>query len=210
MNVDVIIPSRTCPDRLPILAKCIRSLRESEQSFKFNVIVVENFSPVDAGQDVTIEYDREVFQYNHALAQGIKKTSTPWVVLANNDLAFQHSWLLEVLKAHSDRLDVLSFTPWNSLNGWHDNLIPNPQNITLGYRTSYEFGGWCVVTKREVLEKLDLGRTDIYSDSAYALELEQNNILHGLVRKSKVERGTTKRNCQNDTKTDRLTYLELS
>ena len=216
MIVDVIIPSKTTEAHRPVLAECIRSLRLSEPHITFNVIVIESLlsDKIDVGQDQTIYFGPGKFSYNKALNMGIRASSAEWLVLANNDLLFHPCWFLEILKAHGDRLDVLSFTPWNSYYDWHQNRFPHADNLTIGYRTSYELGGWCIVVKRKVFDLIDLSeRVSLwYSDNIYADELKKHGIPHGLVRKSKVDHLTSRTidYHQYDPETDRLLYLEMT
>lgn len=214
MKVDVIIPSKTTEKHSLVLSQCITTLRASEPTVDFNVIVVESDAKNAQGQNKTLMYEDEKFCYNKALNMGIRDSSNEWVVLANNDLVFHPHWFVEILKAHSNRLDVESFSPWNSFYNWHNYLIPNPADLTLGYRTSYELAGWCIVTKRSVLNAINLSeRVSLwYSDNIYADELKKHGILHGLVRRSHVDHITsnTINYHQYNSEVDRLLYLEMT
>ena len=210
MIIDVIIPSMTTPERCQILKDSIRSLRESELSIQFNVIVVESFVSMDVGQDRTIWYDGSKFNYSRAVRQGVDASSSMWVVIAHNDVMYHKRWMFEILKAHSDRQDILSFSPWNSYHNWHDTLFHSPSNIIEGYRTSYEVVGWCVVVQRDTYVKLNTVDSSRHPDEIYASEIERCGIKHALVRKSKVEHLTSKTiDCQ-DSSVDRLILLETT
>jgi len=191
MIVDVIIPSKTSEKLSPILAQCIGSLKASEDEITFNVVVVESGEQIDCGQNKTIVYDRDEFCYNHALNMGIKATKSEWVILANNDLIFRHLFMSEIVFYSAMMPTVKSFSPWNSHGGWHDNLFgDSPLNRAFfGYRTCYELTGWCIIVKREILEKIDLSeRVNFwYSDNVYADELIKINESHALIRASKVD-----------------------
>lgn len=212
MIVDVIIPTRTDARILPLLSACVGSLRASEQGVWFNVVLVESGPEiVEVGQDVTIKFDREEFNYNHALKQGINSTSGEWVVLANNDLIFYPHWFTEILTVNSLFPSIRSFTPWNGHNGYHDFIYHGtPGNVFVGRRVCYEIGGWCIVCKREVLEAIDLSeRVNLwYSDNIYADELTKHRIEHALVKSSKVNHITSQTIdfSKYDTRMDYLKY----
>jgi len=190
ITVDIVIPSKTIPSIYLLLEKCISSLRQSEQGIKFNVIVVESGPDfVCKGQDITIAYDRDEFNYNHALNQGLEKCSSDWVILANNDLIFHKNFMMEIMAANALYPEIKSFSPWNSMYNWHENLFPNPEKIEIGYRICHEVAGWCIIARREIFDVIRLSEAVSfwYSDNIYADALIENNILHALARDSKVD-----------------------
>jgi len=191
MIVDVIIPSKTSDRIAPILMTCIASLKSSEPTIQFNVVVVESAEYRALGQDRTLAYDQDVFCYNHALNLGINSTFNEWVILANNDLIFHPFFMSEILTAHHSAPEIESFSPWNTMNGWHDMAMHGlPEaDIYEGHDTSYRLAGWCIIVKRLVLNRIDLNeRCRLwYSDNIYADELLKYGIRHGLVRRSIVD-----------------------
>lgn len=194
--VDVIIPSKTTYNHASIVKNTIRSLKESETLFNFNVILVESMPFVtDVGQDSTIVFDRPTFCYNRALNLAIVRTKADWVVLANNDLVFHKDWFGQIMIAHEFHPEVESFTPWNSFHNWHEKCFPdNRINTIIGNRVCYELGGWCIVVKRSVLEKI--GRLSErcslwYSDNIYADALIENGVKHALIANSYVDHLTS-------------------
>ena len=192
--IDVIIPTKTCERLLPILTRCISSLRASED-FDFNVVLVESQAcKVEVGQDMTILYDRPTFNYNHALKLGIDVTVGDWVVMANNDLVFHPGWFSAIRSVWETMPTVRSFCPWNGQDGYHNYVYAdNPNRVIFGYRVCYEVGGWCLVCRRDVLETIDLSeRVDFwYSDNVYADELQKHRIPHALIRDSRVDHLTS-------------------
>ena len=113
ITVDVIVPSLSKPEHHKMIKNCINSLRDSEKNIKFNVVLIESWKEhFDLGQDKTIKFDLEKFNYNHALNQGISATNNEWIVLANNDLIFQPNWMKEILLSKERNPDVVSFCPY--------------------------------------------------------------------------------------------------
>lgn len=197
ITVDVIIPSFTNEKTAPILKNCIQSLRLSEQYISFNVILIEsNLDTIgdDHGQNLTISYDWEKFNYNHALNLGLKFCQNEFVVLANNDLIFYPQWMMHIIVAAYLNPEVKSFSPWNSMWAWHERCFPNNSDqYLLGYEIGRHLAGWCIVAKREIFKKITLNeRVDFwYSDNVYADELQANNMLHALVAPSRVDHITS-------------------
>lgn len=188
--VDVVMPSRTDEKIQMILRIAIATLRQSEPRTRFNVIVVESGPAlIDCGQNITVRYDREKFNYNHALNQGLSICKNDWVVLANNDLVFRQYWMTEMNLAYEQAPDIKSFSPWNEMYNWHYNLFgPEPAPIIRGYRICHEMAGWCIVARREIFDVIKLSeRVDFwFSDNVYADALINANIPHALVTRSKV------------------------
>lgn len=192
MIVDVIIPSKTSPCFYLMTKKCIDSLRDSESSIKFNVVLVESEkeAPFHAGQDATIMWEPALFNYHGALNLGIAATSNAWVVLANNDLIFHKNWMTEILRAHEKFPDVKAFSSWNGHGGWHEcRLGETGADLMFGYRIGYEAVPWCIVIKRELLAQITLSEEVRfwYSDNNYLSELRRLGQRQALVRSSKVD-----------------------
>lgn len=188
--VGVVIPSKTNMINKDMLETCIASLRTSEPSIKFDVIVVESGSThFDCGQDLTIDFDQDEFCYNHAMNQGLAECKNEWMIFANNDLIFKQGFMHEILLAHAMRPDIKSFSPWNSMWGWHERIFPDRMAIREGYRTGHELTGWCIIAKREIFETVSFSENVNfwYSDNVYADALIDAGLKHALVADSKVD-----------------------
>lgn len=194
MKIDVVMPSKTSDRLIPMIKNCINSLRKAEPLVEFNVIIVESGTPADCGQDETIFYESDNFNYNHALNLGLKLCSHEWVILANNDLMFHEHFMFEIFMAHAERPDIKSFSPWNAMYGWHNSYFPNPPKIIEGYRICAELVGWCIIAKREIFKIVQLKEhvNFWYSDNVYADALIEAGIKHALVSKSRVDHLTSK------------------
>lgn len=193
MEIDVIIPSKSNAILKPMIENCISSLRESEPNLNWNVILIESGEKIDCGQNITIDYDKSDFNYNHALNLGLSHAKNEWIILANNDLIFHKDFMFEILLAHAERPDILSFSPWNAMHNWHNFYFPKPKKIIEGYRICAELVGWCIIVKREVFEKIELKEhvNFWYSDNVYADELIKSGIKHALISTSKVDHITS-------------------
>lgn len=197
--IDVIIPSLSLPVHLDMIRNCIASLRASENNIRFNIILVESGPQlIELGQDITIPFDLEKFNFHHALNQGLKVSQSDWVVFANNDLIFYPGWMQAILEAKQLFPQIDSFSPWEPLR--HPRYFGNPpyHHVYLGYQTSVTLAGWCIATTKKVLNKIKLSEeiAHWYSDNNYADELQSHGFIHGLVTKSLVhhlEEQTSKR-----------------
>ena len=192
----------------------ISSLKESETDFKFNIILVESSGlKLDAGQNHLIKYDQKRFSYNRALNLGALASQNDWLVFANNDLVFHRGWFSEIARQHENNSSIVSFTPWNRWNGWHDNYFPNnTKELRLGYNICRELGGWCIAVKRSIFDTIDLSeRCSLwYSDNIYADALMQYGYIHALACHSFVDHLTSQTIDYNNYKInlDRDIYLE--
>lgn len=205
--VDVIIPSKTKEGAIEITRNCIESLRDSEQDFKFNVVIVESGGDVcDVGQDSTIMMNCP-FNYNKALNLGANSCSADWVVLANNDLIFHKNWFSAIIKANKDHHNIVSFSPWD--NNHHNTRMTLDRDIYEGYTVGLEIAGWCIVVKREILKQISLGEhvSFWYSDDVYSDELKRHDFRHALIRQSKVDHLVSKTLMYGDTSEEQRNEL---
>ena len=197
-TVDVIIPSKTALEYETMTSDCISSLRASEKNIAFNVVIIESEAPHAAkyvGQDHTIYWKRDAFNYHGALNLGIKATQNEWVVLANNDLIFHPGWFSEIVRVHGLHPHIHSFSSWTSYWQWHEQAFAadldrvKKADAVLGYRAIDELAGWCLTVRRELLNRLNLRETVdfYYSDRIYADELLKIDMKHALVVKSRVD-----------------------
>lgn len=188
LTVDVIMPSLSTPNLQGMIKNCIYSLQKSEDNIKFNVILIESAKDqVDLGQDITIQFDLPKFNFHHAVNQGLKASSAEWVVIANNDLIFFPKWMSAILdiKAQYDIFD--SFSPFEPLR--HPKHFTQPYvPFYEGYKVSVTLAGWCLVTTKKVLNKIELSEeiAHWFSDNNYADELLKYGFRHALVTNSLV------------------------
>jgi len=199
MIVDVLMTSQTKPHLFYMLRNAIHTLRESESGIDFNVIVIESLMHTEAGQNETILYTETPYNCHRAVKSALHLLQNEWVAICNNDLIFYKFWLSEILAAHRARPDIVSFSPWNELRQWHPTCFPERQHINVGYRTGYEFCGWCIVIRRDVLLSMEMDeRCDFwFSDNIFVDELRAKGLNHALVATSRVDHIQSQTNPQS-------------
>jgi len=194
--VDIIILSYAKSEQLKNLTiQAVETVLASEnpQEIQFNVLVIESnktLQPYQYENTITI-YPTEEFGFNKYLNIGIKRTSSPYICLCNNDLIFHKGWATEILNVFNKRKNIDSANPYCTnfkyderiING--DNVILRNENLTIdGILT-----GWCIFVKRRVFDKiglLDERFTFWYSDNDYDLTLRKYSIKHALIKSSVV------------------------
>lgn len=187
MKIDVVIPSLSKPELHQMIRNCIRSLRTSESSILFNVIIVESGpQAIDLGQDETVMFDLPKFNFHHALKQGIARCTSDWIVLANNDLVFHRDWMQKILEISEKNPEIKSFSPWEPSS--HPRHFPLVRQVYPGYEVTKHIAGWCIITTKQVLQTITLSEEIAYwySDNNYADELKKHSIPHALVRSAMV------------------------
>ena len=182
IEVDVIMPSNGKePNLVNVTKKCLASLFESENEIKFNVLVFEQNPNVHYNGVKTIHYNYP-FNYNKIMNDGIGRTTSPYVCLANNDLEFHHGWCTELLKWTDQYMSMSPRCPRAQKS-----MVRFAANE--GYRVGKEVSGWCIFAKREVFDiigGLDDSVMFWYSDNVYADALQKHGVKHALISKSLV------------------------
>jgi GT2 family glycosyltransferase len=192
MNIDVIILSNTKDLTLyGLTQRTINTLRFSE-NINFDIKIIEsNKKYLEQGfvyDSCKVIIPNEEFGYNKFLNYGLKECQNDWVVVANNDLIFTKNWLTKLLEYNKNNQEVLSLSPWEPT--WHVKRGMNgniPAHI--GYRTSFEITGWCLLIHKSVIDKCSLFDPQFmfwYQDNDYGLTLQKHNIKHALVTSSRV------------------------
>lgn len=176
MIVDCIMPvNYSNPELVEMTNRCIASLHASEHYIKFNVIIVE-----DDGVD---------FNFNRQMCKGLSHGKSEFVILANNDLLFSEGFFSEVMIAYNVKV-AESFGCWNP--NWHERYFKPNRDYYLGYDIGKHLTGWCIITTRRVLKRIDFCNEENFrvsfwrSDDIYKDLLQKHNIKHALVRNSKV------------------------
>lgn len=191
--IDVIILSNTKTMELyGMTQRTINTLRWSEPNIQFNINLVEsNPNLYDDGciyDHCNVIIPKEEFGYNKFLNMGLPYCKSDWVIVANNDLIFTQNWLSKLLLFQSNRPDITSLSPWEP--NWHITRgLDINKDCYIGYRTSFEITGWCLVIHKSVIQKCNLFDSNFkfwYQDNDYALTLQKYNIKHALVVNSRV------------------------
>jgi len=219
MIVDVIIPSKTSPNFYAMTKECIDSLRRSEPSIDFNVVIVESEkeNPQHAGQDRTIVWGYPTFNYNKALNLGISSTNNEWVILTNNDVVFHPGWFCELVRLNTVNPDLMSFCSWCDYDNWHPSRYPNIDRNTTEYIVNdwigYGMSSWTITAHRRLLNAigpLSDRVTFWYSDNVYADALRTHGFTHVLSTRSNIDHlgSKTIQTCTYNSSLDRDAYYE--
>lgn len=202
--IDVIIISHAKNDEFKKLTeRCIKSLRDSETDFVFNVIIVESNKEVIYPNVITYHYKGE-FNYNKACNRGYQFTTGDYVGFFNNDIEFQPGWCTQLLKYECDSASPICMLTHRMVK-YHGKIKP-----IFGYRIGQELAGWAIVMKRTTYEAIQGFDEDIAfwaSDDAYAQQLQALDIKHFLIPRSKVNHLNGGSNTLNTLNTDEKLHL---
>lgn len=133
----------------------------------------------------TILYDREKFNYNHAINIGLDfinadiNDDNNWFCFMNNDIICDDDWLIEISKAYQKDKSIMSFSP---------QCIKKCQNdVELGYVLGKHLQGYCFISNSQVIkaiEKFDETFDFYFQDDDYLEQIRMRQIKHACVKKS--------------------------
>lgn len=158
MNIDIVIVGDKYSD---LTQKCVESIENTTTGYN---LFIEDW----------------VGCYNESLNNGIKKGSSEYVALCNNDLVFLSQWKEKALEA------LKSF---NSVSPSEPKIHANLLQPKVGFTIAYELCGWCIITTRKLLESigyLDQRVTFWGSDDLYGKQLQKKRYTHAVIPNSKV------------------------
>lgn len=202
MQADIIFLSNTVNiKQYGNTQRAINTLRLSEKDVDFNIIVVEtNVDYLKQGfsyygcKVITID---EEFNYNRFLNFGLKECINDWIIVANNDVIFTQNWFSKIINFDKSNPGYGMFCPYEP--NWHRDkkklslttgqLIDGKKEFYEGYRTSFEITGWCIVFKKDTLNRCSLFDERFkfwYQDNDLSMTLQSKGIKNALVTKSKV------------------------
>jgi GT2 family glycosyltransferase len=190
MNIDVII--LTDSSDVALTQRTIDTLHDSESDFKFRVQLV------DSGTQDLLRYKgyhnyihpENSFNYNKFLNIALTYCLTEWVVISNDDVAYERWWFSEMMKVHNYREDIEAFSPKDPLlyARWFPNhFVGTDSKYHESYAVTEALQGWCTVINKCALDKIlpfDELFDMYYQDNDYAERLKQAGIKHALVRHS--------------------------
>lgn len=193
MVIDVVILTNSSKEVCEITKRTITSLHDSETNFKFKVHLIDSneYSSKDY-EKIVYRYDfiNEPFNYNRFLNYAFRNVSSDWIIISNNDIGYERGWFSEIMEIHKLRPDIHSFSPKDPLlymKYFSNHFIGGKDLYYESYKVSEAVMGWCLVIKRESLNKL-LPFDEIfdmyYQDNDYAENLKKNGIRHALARHS--------------------------
>lgn len=199
MKLTAIVLTKTSSETIyRMTLDCISSLIQQADSrvFSISIVVVESEgdSPFIYSAATKVIKPDEPFNFHRFLNFGIQsEPMSDWYLLCNNDLLFLPGWLKEIELVIERRPDLGSLSPISPTCKDQKPYISysNSRNTTfvLGYDRRKQLSGWCIMAKRETLEKiggLDERFSFYFADDDYALSLRRLNILHALVIPSRV------------------------
>lgn len=198
-NVDVIILANTANGYIRAFTqKAIDSLRNSEDKFDFNIILVESNKKAQPYNNVnTTLIPEENFSYNKFLniAYSSIIDKGEYLIVANNDVEFHKNWLTILLKemnngnyaTGSPKSPTYQFgiNPIAELN----HRLTAPGVVRVGHQSVITFCGWCWVTRNTVAQEifpLDEQFLFFFQDDDICLTLKSKGYTHCMVSDSHV------------------------
>ena len=178
-EMDIIIVSNGRTRYLRnITNNAIQTCQDSSNLIHFNFLVIEQDKKAAYKDAKTIHYDFE-FNYNRCLNLGLKHSTSKFVALCNNDLAFKTHWAENIILAMGDT--YLSASPAKR------KLEAAPVE---GYAIARHINGWCIVINRALIDIIGGFDTAVrfwYSDNIYGDQLKSKGVKHILVNNSAVQ-----------------------
>lgn len=172
----IIVACSSSPRLIQITQDCINSALQDEADL--NIIIVETFrETIYKNVNKVVNYEGQ-FNYNRALNQGLKYVKGDIHILSNNDVIFHKGW-----STIGTDMQVNGFDSASAREGHrHRNFQPGNW-IYEGYGIGIHVAGWCIFITKEAMQKID--RLDDrfefwYSDNAYADQLIEHGLRHGL------------------------------
>jgi GT2 family glycosyltransferase len=190
MTIDVII--LTDSTNVALTQRTIDTLHDSEIDFKFRVQLVDSGTQ-DPNRYARIHnyiHPENSFNYNKFLNIAFTYCQGDWVVISNDDVAYERWWFSEMMKVHDYREDIEAFSPKDPLlyARWFPNhFVGTDSKYHESYAVTEALQGWCTVIKRCALDKIlpfDELFDMYYQDNDYAERLKQVGVKHALVRHS--------------------------
>ena len=179
MECDVIILSSAANQTLKDFTRqAVRSLLLSEKPGTFNVIVLEQ-ATWKYNNAATFHMPGEL-NYNAFANFAFRKTSLPWVCIANNDVFFKRGWFSALMKYKYPVMSPKS--PGNSLQ----EVYKQP---AFGFNVQEHFSGWCFVINREIYNLIggfDESFPFYCADNMVVNQLKQAGITPALIPDSRV------------------------
>jgi GT2 family glycosyltransferase len=186
MDIDCVMLSYTKDESYhEMTQQCIDSLRASTEH-NVNIFLVETaFDPVNYSGCRFILQPRSKFGYNRFLNIGFSYTTSPYVLISNNDVIY-HEQCLDILVETIEREGLTSASPRCPL--FHAHQIYNDSSYEVGYRIAYQLCGWSLLLTRKMLDQinpLDEVFEFEYQDNDMARTMERLGGKHALVGAAK-------------------------
>lgn len=163
---------------------------ESEKEFNFHIYVIESEKTADNYnyKNTTTIKPSVKFGYHTYLNIGVQLGSSPWIVLANNDLIFKKGWATAILDAKKEDPELESFGTWCEHFHISKGISKTPI-IQYGYTNGIHITGWSIVLTRKLYIKmngLDENFIFWYCDDDYKMTIKQMGVKHALITNSEI------------------------
>lgn len=168
-------------------------LSENPAEVKFEILVMESnkqLFPYQYPGTRTI-YPQEEFGFNKYLNMGISQTSNDYLCLCNNDLVYHQKWATEIISAMTADPSIQSANPYCDRFNYEQRIKEGPDVIFRHKNRGIDgiFTGWCLMMKRtvfDVIGQLDEQFSFWYADNDLDHTLNQHQLAHALVKRSRV------------------------
>lgn len=220
MNVDVIILTNSKDfHSVKMTERTIRNLHDTEESHKFHVHLVDSGGDyLHVYKDVIETYIRpdEPFNYNRFINFALRHVKHDWVLISNDDVGYERGWFTEMMRVHSIRPDIQSFSPKEPMLymlyfDWH--FLSTNELYFENYKVTEGLMGWSILIKKTALDEIapfDEQFDMYYQDNDYAETIQSKGIKHALVRHAiAVHRGTMRVDDVNDGRKRKMELDEL-
>jgi GT2 family glycosyltransferase len=211
-KIDVIIlANNVAEEHYQLTRVTIDSLRITTKA-ELNIILIE--SNVDAREEFDncrIIKPKKKFNYGEFVNIGYQHCFGDWVMILNNDLEFTKDWWEEIKKVYAGNPNIKSFSPYepNFHGSYYSAYFNQEENVYYGYAVPFRVSGWCMIHKREILDRIGLfdPRFSFYFiDDDYGRRCEYHGIDHALVKSSVVYHKTSQ---SHDTIPDMVTQSAM-
>jgi GT2 family glycosyltransferase len=145
-----------------ITKECIESVRNNTPGIDYEHIIIDNGST-----DGTLEYLKSLQNIilidngrnlgcAMALNQGVARASGKYICNIDNDVIVSKNWLPPMLELAEKRQDIGIVSPGTREGRLDYDFDSYAENFKrrMKHVTAMEFGGWCMLIKREVFDKI--------------------------------------------------------
>jgi len=165
--IDLVVVSKgSSPTFIKMTQQCLDSFRWGKK------VVLEETTATY--HDATTIKQPIPFNYNHCLNEGLKHCEAEWVCFSNNDVEFLDGFEKIISYPYE------SMSPKNPIWGRHKDI----DGVQEGYNVGLELCGWCIVAKKEMIERIGGFPEDVSfwcSDNLYGDVLIHLGIIHALI-----------------------------
>jgi GT2 family glycosyltransferase len=190
MIVDVII--LTDSTNIPMTQRTIITLHDSEEDHIFHIQLIDSgdHNPNKYHGFHNYIHPESKFNYNAYLNIGFAYTTADWVVISNDDVAYEHHWFTEMMNIHNERPDIESFSPRDPVlyaKYFPYHFIGSPSRYCESHVVTEFLEGWCIAIKKTALDKIrpfDEQFDMYYQDNDFSEMLIKEGIKHAMVRYS--------------------------